>query len=367
MSRLRVAVVGLGVGEAHARAYATLPEQFELAALCDLERGKASSLKESLSQGSSNPPEDAAGIAVFSDFAELLTCDDLDVIDICTPPHLHFSQSRAALEAGCHVVCEKPLVPSLAQLDALAAIEAQSACRLMPIFQYRFGAGVLKLRHLIESGITGGAYLTTVETSWLRGDAYYAVEWRGRFRTELGGVLLTHAIHAHDMVTWLLGPVRSVFARTATRVNPIETEDCASISLELCDGSLASFSATLGSQQEISRLRFCFENLTAESSLAPYTPGFDPWTFRGASPEIDAAIGAVLRDFEPGRQLYAGQFARFAAALEAGGELPVSISDARTALELVTAMYHSNATGQPVELPIGSDHAGYASLHPDVS
>jgi len=367
VSRLRVAVVGLGVGAAHVHAYTTLPEQFELVAVCDLDTRRAGKVCERLSldtTGGSSGANRAGAVDIHSDYARLLAEADLDVVDICTPPHLHFSQSRAALESGRHVICEKPLVPSLAQVDALAAIEQQSGRRLMPIFQYRFGAGVLKLRHLIESGIAGRAYLTTVETSWLRGDDYYAVDWRGRFDTELGGVLLTHAIHAHDMVTWLLGPVRSVFARTTTRVNPIETEDCAAISLELHDGSLASFSATLGSQTEISRLRFCFENLTAESSLAPYTPCFDPWTFVAASPEIDAEIENALRDFDPGQQLYAGQFARFAAALDSGDALPVEISDARAALELATAMYHSNATGQAIELPIGPDHAGYTQLHP---
>ena len=101
--------------------------------------------------------------------------------------------------------------------------------------------------------------------------------------TELGGVLLTHAIHAHDLLTWLMGPVASVFARTATRVNPIEVEDCAVASLVLQSGALASLAATLGSQREISRLRLCFEHVTFESSLAPYAPGDDPWQIIPAS------------------------------------------------------------------------------------
>ena len=76
--------------------------------------------------------------------------------------------------------------------------------------------------------------------------------------TERGGVLLMHAIHSHDLMTWLIGPVASVFARTATRVNPVEVEDCAVASLVMQSGALASFAATLGSQREISRLRLCF-------------------------------------------------------------------------------------------------------------
>ena len=176
--------------------------------------------------------------------------------------------------------------------------------------------------------------------------------------------MTTHAIHSHDMLCSVVGPVKSVFARTATRVNPIETEDCAAVSIEMTDGSLATLSATLGSRPEISRLRFCFENLTAESSLAPYQPSFDPWTFTGASPQMDAEIEAALADFEPAPELYAGQFARFHTALENGGDPPVTLADARASLELLTAIYHSSQTGEPVALPIGADHPKFEGWLP---
>src|SRR5205807_2893074 len=126
--------------------------------------------------------------------------------------------------------------------------------------------------------------------AWNRGAKYYAVPWRGRWETELGGVLLTHAIHSHDIMTYLMGPIASVFARTATRVNPIEVEDCAVASLAMTSGALVSLAATLGSHKEISRLRFCFENVTFESSQAPYAPGDDPWEIFPASAEAAARI-----------------------------------------------------------------------------
>lgn len=89
-------------------------------------------------------------------------------------------------------------------------------------------------------------------------------------------MLLSQAIHSHDLLTYLMGPVASVFARTATRVNPVEVEDCAVASLVMQSGALVSLSATLGSQNEISRLRLCFEHVTFESSQSPYSPGDDP-------------------------------------------------------------------------------------------
>ena len=351
--RLRVGVVGLGIGAQHAAAWAELSEQFELVALCDLDEARATRAAERF-----------GAVGTYTDFRRLLDEVELDVVDICTPPHLHFEQVQAALASGRHVVCEKPLVRSLAEADALERAESDSGRRLMPIFQYRFGAGVQKLRHLVRNGLTGRAYLSTIETAWRRGAPYYAVEWRGRWKTELGGVLLSHAIHAHDLLCYVVGPVKSVFARTATRVNPIETEDCASVSLEMADGSLASLSATLGSTVEISRLRFCFEEVTAESSLAPYAPSFEPWSFEAASEESGARIAAALDGFDAGHSLYTGQFERFHRALAAGEVLPVSVADARAALELVTAMYHSAETREVVELPLDSTHPRYESWLP---
>ncbi len=352
--RLRVAVVGLGVGLQHVGAWRQLPERFELVAICDVNEKLARLVAEKL-----DIPR------VETRFDALLEGPEApDVLDVCTPPHLHQEMATAGLRAGRHVICEKPLVPSLAACEELAGIEAESPGRLMPIFQYRFGAGLLKLQRLIAKGIPGKVYLSTVETAWLRGSDYYAVEWRGRWQTELGGVMTTHAIHAHDILCNVVGPVQSVFARTATRVNPIETEDCAAVSVVMADGSLATLSATLGSRPEISRLRFCFENLTAESSLAPYQPSFDPWTFTAANDEVQAEVDATLQDFPPGHELYAGQFERFHEALVTGGELPVTLADARASLELLTAIYHSSQTGLPVDLPIGSDHPCFGGWLP---
>src|SRR5437667_7244151 len=264
---LRVAVVGCGVGRAHiAQGYRRHPDKFRLQALCDI---------------------DAARLAVVADefsipwrttsFDELLRIDDIDIVDICTPASFHFEQILAALSAGKEVICEKPLVLSLAEIDRVIAAEKAAVGRVMPIFQYRFGNGVQKAKRLIDMGIAGKPYLATVETAWKRTPEYYAMAWRGRWETERGGVLLMHAIHSHDLMTWLMGPIASVFARTATRVNPIEVEDCAVASLVMRSGALASLAATLGSHREISRLRFYFEHVTFESAQAPYSPGDDPW------------------------------------------------------------------------------------------
>jgi predicted dehydrogenase len=269
-----------------------------------------------------------------------------------------------ALAAGKHVICEKPAAGSLKQVDELIGAEAQSGKRVMPIFQYRFGHGLQKLKWLRDQGVAGPAWFTTVETSWRRRAEYYAVPWRGKWQTELGGTLVTLAIHAQDAVRYLLGPVKSVAAHVATLVNDIETDDTFSASLQMSDGSICALSGTTGSAHEISRHRFCFKHLSAESNTRPYTNTGDDWTFTGDSPEIDARIAQALSRFEALPEGTQGQLYRYHCAMQSGAELPVILADARAALELITAIYCSARTKQVVELPINNDHPLYAGWQP---
>jgi predicted dehydrogenase len=146
----------------------------------------------------------------------------------------------------------------------------------------------------------------------------------------------------------------------ATLVNPIETEDCVLATLEMQDDSLCSLAVTTGSAREISRHRFCFRNLTAESNTEPYANTTDPWTFVGDTPEIQEEIQAALAEFKPLPEKFAGQFYRFYYALKNKTELPVTLADARAALELITALYDSAQTRQAVALPIADDHPQYS-------
>ena len=343
------------MGRSHiAQGYRRHPDKFRLQALCDIDAARLTAVAEEFSIPRRT-----------TSFDELLRMDDIDILDICTPATFHFEQILAALSAGKEVVCEKPLVLSLAEIDQLIVAENTAAGRVMPIFQYRFGNGVQKAKRIIDLGIAGKPYLATVETAWKRTPEYYETPWRGRRQAESGGVLLMHAIHSHDLMTWLMGPIASVFARTTTRVNPIEVEDCAVASLVMRSGALASLAATLGSHREISRLRLCFEHLTFESGEAPYAPGDDPWAILPASREAERRIAEALVGYRSIPSHYEGQLGAYHAALTSGGPLPVTLADARASLELATALYHSAAIGAAVNLPIAVDHPSYAGWAPD--
>ena len=349
MSRkYRVAIVGAGIGAQHVTGYAANPDLYDVAVICDRDVARATALAVK------------CGASVHADYDDaLLTRADIDIIDICLPPFLHFDAVRRALEAGKHVICEKPLCGSLAEAEALADVVARTGRLLMPIFQVRFGNGMASARHLLATGALGKVFLATVETHWSRGADYYAIKWRGTKAYELGGAFLGHAIHAHDMLTTLLGPIKSVSGATAIRVNPIETEDCGGAVLEMQSGALAMLSVTLGSANEITRTRIMTENVTIESAGEVYMSSKEPWHFLPRAPKDQAWLDAALAGAPSGKEGFDGQLALLHTALQTGGPPPVTVAEARQSLELVTAIYHSARTGTRVELPITQGHPAY--------
>ncbi|GAK72017.1 putative oxidoreductase [Agrobacterium rubi TR3 = NBRC 13261] len=352
--RYRVGIIGCGIGRTHiVEGYAAHPDKYEVAYLCDLDEARMTAVADEFG---------VEGRTRSSD--ELMAMDDIDIIDICTPPAIHTKLVLQALAAGKHVVCEKPLTGSLKELDDVAAAEVSAKGVLMPIYQYRYGTGVQQARRIIDSGLAGKPYAGTAEIFWNRDAAYYDNPWRGRWATELGGVLMTHAIHIHDMLTYLMGPVERVFARTATRVNAIEVEDCVSASFLMESGALVSSTSTLGSQEQISRLRLAFENVMFESNTEPYSPGDGPWKIVPANDEIAAKIEALLADIVPVGRRFTGQMEAFYHTLESGEKPPVTSEDARRSLSLIAAIYHSNETKTDVALPITRDHPKYMSWRP---
>lgn len=316
------AVVGLGIGTEHVRAMRRQPDRFQVRTVCDPDDVRSRAVAERIG-------------ADVQSLDALLRRDDIDLVALCTPPHLHREQIEQVLAAGKHCVCEKPLVGSIAHLDELEAIERESGANLMPVFNYRYGHGLQKLKLLVDRGLTGRLYAASMLLAWRRTAAYYSVPWRGKKATELGGILLSHAVHGLDAFLYLLGPPSNVIARSATLVNDIETEDTAAAILEYANGGLVTVNATLGSFEEMSQHRFAFEHVSAASGTEPYTFTDEPWTFAHESD----AITEALESYVPRRDGWTGQYERLADALDAGQRPPVTIDDARAVITLVLEMY----------------------------
>lgn len=342
---LRVAILGAGIGQQHMAGYLQLSDRYRVAVVCDLDRAKAEALAA-----------EAENCAAQTDLDAVLADPDIDVIDICLPPHLHGPVALKAFAAGKHVICEKPLAGSVVEADQMAKAARDAGRLLAPVFQYRYGRGLHQLAELQRLGLAGRPLVATLETHWNRGADYYAVPWRGKWESERGGAVLGHAIHAHDLITRFVGPVVEVGAMVDTRVNAIETEDCAAITLRCDSGALVTSSITLGGARDTSRLRFVFETLTAESGRNPYAPGADDWTFEARAPlskaDLDAALADMAADIDERPAGYAGQFAAITDHLAGHAAPMVTAEDGVRSIELVAAIYKAARSGQSVALPL---------------
>ncbi len=353
MKKYQVAIIGTNIGAKHFEEFQKVSERFNVHTICGLTKDNIDNILKSNTKTKAS-----------LHFDEVLKIKEVDIIDICLPPHLHFSACKKSLKSGKHVICEKPLVSSLKEIDELEKISIETGKIIFPVFQYRFGLGFTKLKKLIKSGIAGKPFVASLETHWNRDKEYYLKPWRGTWKGEQGGAILSHSIHIHDLVSMILGPVSNVFAKLTTRVNNIEVEDCATLSIEMKNGALVTSSITLGAANDTSRLKFCFSGLTAESAASPdkaYNPAEDEWKFLPRYPVTQKQINNILSDIDKPKSWYAGMFNEIANKLDGIISDEVKLEDARKSLEFITAVYMSAQKNRNIKFPIDKKNPFYSS------
>jgi predicted dehydrogenase len=349
---LKVAILGAGIGAQHFQAFQRLPLDFKVLYVVDQVPERAAQLASGTDARISSRIEDALGDA------------EVDVVDICLPPHLHVPETLRALSHGKHVICEKPLATSLKEISDVREKSLETNRHVFPVFQYRWGPGLEQLRHLVRAGIAGKPIVASAETHWNRGPDYYAVPWRGTWAGEQGGAIVGHAIHSHDLLSQLFGPVKAVSASLATRVNPIETEDCATVLFEFENGALATSNVTLGAATDETRLRFVYENLTATSDNVPYAPGCGTWQFTARDPSRQRALLESLSEVPAEPIGYEGFFRAVAGFLHDEPASPVTLEDGAASIEIVTAIYAAARGNGRVTLPITDENSLYQGWSP---
>ena len=220
-----VCIVGFGaIGPVHARALENV-ENAAFYAVCE-----------------PNPERAAkAGVKIYDDFDKMLQDENIHSVHICTPHHLHFEMIKKALAAGKEVVCEKPVTMTESEFSQLLALENSE--KVCVVLQNRLNPCVEKLREL--SGSLGRIITVKGLLTWLRSAEYYKKdEWRGKWATEGGGVLINQAVHTLDLMGYVCGDIKSVKAQMSNfSLDEIEVEDTFSARL-LFDGFPGIFFAT---------------------------------------------------------------------------------------------------------------------------
>ena len=342
-----VAILGSGIGLAHLAAFIKLPTKFKVKYLCD---PKLKDLKQN------SKITDKLDIQFITDYKEVLKDKSIDIVDICIPTALHYEVCLECLMAEKQVICEKPICLSLKQADHLIDIANENKRNVFPVFQYRFNPSIRLIKNLINNYDLGLLYSVSAQTHWFRNRNYYRNSWRGKWSTDGVGVIATHAIHMHDIIDSILGPVKKVQAVLASRVNLIEVDDCAAITFKLTNGALVTSSITLGSHNDESKLFIAYENLTIESDPAACLDK-KMWKFYPRNIRGKQIIEHIKFENEPAG--YLGLFTEIYKFLNNHENQAVLIKDGRRSIELLSAIYHSNNTNRQVTLPIAKSNAIY--------
>ncbi len=244
---------------------------------------------------------------------------------------------------------EKPPTISLREFDELTAAEGDDGKPpwFATVFQHRFGSGQRRLSELAGQGELGRPLVAICHTTWFRDQAYFDVDWRGRWDTEGGGPTMGHGIHQMDMLLDVLGDWTEVSAVVRTQARRMETEDVSMAHVTFASGAVASIVTSVLSPREQSYLRFDFERATVEVTHL-YGYADDDWRITSL-PECEHAVLTAWEEGENGTKSgHAAQFREVLSSLKAGRRPPVSPRESRRTLALVAAIYASAFTGRPV-------------------
>lgn len=320
---MKAAIIGYGViGKVHA---AVIPQYGTLAAVCD------------------NDPavlETAPGAHHYTDYKKMLDEVKPDVVHVCTPHYLHAEMVIEALSRGIHVLCEKPLCIREEDIGRILLAERNSSATLAVCHQNRYNSANLFVKKYLEGKKIKAA---VGQVSWHRDEEYYrSGEWRGKWDTEGGGVLINQALHTLDLLQWMCGMPETLTAQVSnlTLKDVIEVEDTASV---LCRGNGKgnfTFYASNGSTKSCPvEITLCVEKETIKLMPKYVVIGDKFYPFE----ETRRALGKAC--YGSGHEAL---IADYYDCIKAGRKFPIDGEEGAKVVRLILAAYRS--AGSPVTL-----------------
>lgn len=339
----RFAVIGCGaVSRVHIEQIKKIPGA-RLIAVSDIAEAVAKRVGE------------AEDVPWYTDFRDILMRDDVDVVNIVTPSGTHSDIITLAAQAGKHVLVEKPI-----DITVERAERAIRACRvanvkLGVVSQHRFDDATMIVKRNLASGVLGEPFLVQASVDWYRAQSYYdRAPGAGTWAMDGGGVLMIQALHTIDVVQHLLGPIKSVFAKTSTATHDgIEVEDTAVATLTFVNGSVGALSATTSAYPGLSTRIDIFGRLgTAIIENDTLTHLFvvndaDRVGMNGG--HVENTADKEIGNKEPGIA-HRRQIRDMMAAIYEDRDPLVSGEESLNVVKVILAMYQSARTNLPVNL-----------------
>lgn len=354
---MRTAIVGCGkVAGTHALAYQELPDS-EFVAACDVSPERAKSFGAKF------------GVRGYTDLAEMLDREKVDVLSVCTQHTQHPAAVEIAAAAGAHVISEKPLAVDLVSCNRAIAAAKAAGIKLGVVSQRRWYEPVQRMKDAIDSGKLGKPVLAMVTMLGWREPAYYLSDpWRGTWKGEGGGVVVSQAPHYLDLLIWLMGPAEEIHAYWDNYNHPgIEVDDTVVASVRFKNGGMASIvlsnSQKPGLYGKIHIHGSSGASVGAEiDSGSPFISGvtekMDPpfndiWTIPGEENWLETWTREDRsRPCNVMTHYHKMQIGDFLNAVSAGREPSVDAESGRRVVELFTAVYRSQQEHAVLRLPL---------------
>lgn len=350
---IRVAVIGAGnISPAHINGYLAFPERCKIVALCDIYPEKAESKKIEFG---------LTDAKIYSSHKSMLEQDDIDLVSVCTPPYVHAEIAIDFLNAGKHVLVEKPMAASLDECDRMIEAEKKSGRILAVVAQNRFMDPVMNVKRILDSGKIGRVLHAQIDSFWWRGHCYYDLWWRGCWEKEGGGCTLNHAVHHIDMLGWMLGKPQKVTAVLSnTAHDNAEVEDISVAVFQYGQGTLAQVTSSVIHHGEEQSIKFQGEKAKI---AAPWSVFASTSRSNGFPMKNEALEEELTADFHNQPKLahtgHTGEIDNVLTAIEQGGRPLIQGEDGRLTIELITSIYKAGFTEQAVHLPLSKDDPFY--------
>jgi predicted dehydrogenase len=322
---VRVGLIGAGaIAQTYAQAFRVC-EQVQLVGVADVRAEAARSMADAFQCEAFDSPQALADV-------------DCEAVILCTPPVTHASLCEWYLGRGIHVLCEKPLAPSMADAERIVAAARNASVLLTMASKFRFVDDVIRAKSLVESGLIGevilfeNAFTSRVDMSR---------RWNSVPEISGGGVLMDNGTHSVDIMRYFLGPLAEIQVIEGKRVQPIAVEDTVRAYVRSVDGVMGSIDLSWSLNKELSdfiRIYGSAGTVSVGWKESKYRRSTDTdWTVFGSGYDKVQAFSAQLRNF--------------ANAVRGSEPLAITLTDALASVEVIDAAYRAmrGAKWQAVE------------------
>lgn len=310
-------------------------------------------------------------VPAYTDVAELIKKEKINLAVVCTPHPFHLEPAQQAALQGANILVEKPLASTLEDADKIISTCKKAGVKLGVVSQRRWYEPVLRVKKAIEAGKIGKPVLGTVNMLGWRDKSYYdADKWRGNWKTEGGGVLVNQAPHQLDILLWFMGEVEEVYGIWKNLNHPyIEVEDTALAVIKFRNGGIGNVIVSNSQKPGIyGKVHVHGENGASagvqtdggamfiagmKGILEP--PVNDLWTIPGEEELAEKWKMEDVRHFssiDPMTHYMERQIEDFLFALDENRDPLVTGEDGRRTVELFTAIYRSTRDNLPIKLPL---------------